>query len=425
MYKEFDVDIAILGAGVAGIGAAYALGKIAVIFEEDDTWGGLCGNFEVNGFRFDKAVHLSFVNEEIVKSIFYKIPYYEHLPESKNYVDGYWVRHPVQNNCCTLPIEERIKIIKSFINRSNDNKTPENYKEWLIYQYGKYFSETYPERYTRKYWANDAEMLSTLWCGNRLYQPTIEEVLRGSFTDKTPNTYYAKKMFYPQKGGYKSFLSNIINKCNILYNKKVISIDTEKKELIFSDNTKYYYNKLISTIPLPILVHIIKNVPENVIEASNELEATQLTLVSIGFNKSIVFPSLWFYVYDEEIPFARAYSPSMKSPDNAPKDKSSLQCEIYSSKNMPIYFSNNELKEKIINTLEKMKIAKKNDIELIDIRQINYGNVIFYKGMENKRKVCLDYIKDKNIISAGRFGEWDYLWSGQAFMSGYNAVKSI
>lgn len=155
--SDYNVDTLILGAGFAGLGAAYAVGKNAVIFEKDNTWGGLCGNFEINGFRFDKAVHLSFVKEEVVKQIFYQKPFYEHVPESQNYVDGYWVRHPVQNNCCKLPIDEKIKIIKSFIGRTKGDCVPKNYKEWLVYQFGSYFSETYPERYTRKYWAVNAE----------------------------------------------------------------------------------------------------------------------------------------------------------------------------------------------------------------------------------------------------------------------------
>jgi hypothetical protein len=29
------------------------------------------------------------------------------------------------------------------------------------------------------------------------------------------------------------------------------------------------------------------------------------------------------------------------------------------------------------------------------------------------------------ITSAGRFGEWDYLWSNQAFMSGLRAARKI
>ncbi len=423
--SDYNVDTVILGAGFAGLGAAYAVGRNAVIFEKDNTWGGLCGNFEINGFRFDKAVHLSFVKEEVVKQIFYQKPFYEHAPESKNYVDGYWVRHPVQNNCCKLPVEEKIKIIKSFIERTKGDGVPKNYKEWLVYQFGSYFSETYPERYTRKYWAVNAEDLSTSWCGGRLYQPSLDEVLRGAFTDETPNTYYAKMMYYPQKGGYKEFVSSVAEKCSFVYGKTVVSIDTKNQEVQFLDNTKCKYNNIISTIPLPLLVQMTDKCPNNVIKASKELEATQMTLVSVGFNKKIDFPSLWFYVYDEDIPFARAYSPSMKSLENAPIGKSSLQCEIYSSKNMSLNFSDDEIKEKILESLSKMRIAKDTDIEFIDVRHIQFANVIFYKGMEEKRQICLDYVHSKGIHTAGRFGKWDYLWSGQAFMSGYNECKLI
>ena len=417
---DYIVDTAILGAGFAGIGAAYSIGKEAEIFEKDDTWGGLCGNFEINGFRFDKAVHLSFVKEDVVKKIFYGTPYYEHFPESKNYIDGYWVRHPLQNNCCKLPVEERIKIIKSFIERTKENVNPKNYKEWLNYQFGTYFSETYPERYTRKYWGVNAEELSTSWCGGRLYQPSLDEVLRGAFTDETPNTYYAKKMYYPQKGGYRAFVTSIAEKCTIHYGKKVVAIDTVNKEIYFDDNTRCKYINLISTLPLPSLVSVMDKCPKDILKTSEKLEATKMTLVSIGFNKKIDIPSLWFYVYDEDIPFARAYSPSMKSPDNVPEGKSSLQCEIYSSIKKPLKISDSEIKEKVLFSLTKMHIAENKDIELVDVRHIPFANVIFYNGMEDNRNKCINYVHSKGIHVAGRFGEWDYLWSGQAFMSGYN-----
>ena len=58
-----ETNLAIIGAGFAGIAAGYAAREKnidAVIFESDKTWGGLCGNFTVENFRFDKAVHLSF-----------------------------------------------------------------------------------------------------------------------------------------------------------------------------------------------------------------------------------------------------------------------------------------------------------------------------------------------------------------------------
>ena len=48
--------IIVLGAGIAGLGAAYKLSKenqCIIVLEKDDTYGGLCGNFTIDGFRFD------------------------------------------------------------------------------------------------------------------------------------------------------------------------------------------------------------------------------------------------------------------------------------------------------------------------------------------------------------------------------------
>lgn len=62
-------SILILGAGISGIGTAYSLrqkGNTPILIERDDTYGGLCRNFEINGFRFDRFVHLAFSQNEKV-----------------------------------------------------------------------------------------------------------------------------------------------------------------------------------------------------------------------------------------------------------------------------------------------------------------------------------------------------------------------
>ena len=43
--------------------------------------------------------------------------------------------------------------------------------------------------------------MGTAWIGDRIYQPTLDEVLLGTYMGETPNTYYAKKMYYPIGGG--------------------------------------------------------------------------------------------------------------------------------------------------------------------------------------------------------------------------------
>jgi len=409
----------ILGAGIAGIAAGYKLGNQAVIYEATCRFGGLCDNFIVDGFRFDYAVHLSFTKDKIVRSVFDKVPYITHKPEALNYCDGYWVKHPIQNNLFAFPIKERIDILKSFIEKDN-NFQIKNYEDWLFYQYGQYFTKKYPGRYTRKYWCCEAAELTVGWVKNRMYRPSIDEVLYGAMTDKTPNTYYAKEMRYPIYGGYRAFFENIVSGMNIKLKHEAIKIDIKNKKVFFGNGKRATYDRLISSLPLPTIISLLKDCPTDVIEAANNLYTTSMCLVSVGFNKKVKIPSLWFYVYDEDVPFARVYSPSMKSKNNVPQGKSSLQFEIYYTKRNSLKYSEKELKRKVTDLIIRWNISVKDDIQIVDTRHVEYANVVFYQGMEHDRKVVLDYLNKIGIKSIGRFGEWDYFWSDQSFLSGFS-----
>jgi protoporphyrinogen oxidase len=128
--------------------------------------------------------------------------------------------------------------------------------------------------YTRKYWMKESRELRTEWVGKRVYQPSVEEVIAGSKTAETPNTYYAKEMRYPKHGGYKQFLKSMADVADIHYNKEVVGINTNTKTIIFSDGTVVNYNRLISSLPLPELVKIVADCPENVKAAADQLECT-------------------------------------------------------------------------------------------------------------------------------------------------------
>ncbi|MEG0578269.1 MAG: FAD/NAD(P)-binding protein, partial [Bacilli bacterium] len=90
-------DIVILGAGIAGIGASLRY-KEARIYEKSNYYGGLCGSFECNGYKFDYAVHLSFTNNMEVRKFFDQVKFIKHSPFALNYCNGYWLKHPIQNN---------------------------------------------------------------------------------------------------------------------------------------------------------------------------------------------------------------------------------------------------------------------------------------------------------------------------------------
>lgn len=412
----------ILGAGIAGISAAYHLkqkGENSVIFEKDNDWGGLCGFFEIDGFRFDRFVHFTFAKDEKIAELFAKSsPLYAHPPVSYNYWRGCWLKHPAQNNLAPLPIEEKVKIIDSFVNRPRkDVAEISDYAEWLRVQYGDYFAENFPFAYTRKYWGVEAKQLETKWVGNRLHVSPLPEVLRGAFAEQQENFYYTKFMNYPKKGGFRSIMNECRKGLDIRLNKKAVRIDTAAKQVEFADGTVENYDNLISSLPLPEIIKMISDVPENVQNAAKQLRWTCGYQVSLGFNRPDVAKYLWFYIYDEDVPPARVYSPNLKSPDNAPDGCSSLQAEIFFANGAKVVDKNIILQK----TVEKLKeICQFNDSDVVvkDISFEPYANIIFTPEIYESRKVVREWLQAQGIKTIGRFGEWDYLWSHQAFESG-------
>lgn len=412
----------ILGAGIAGISAAYHLkqkGENSVIFEKDNDWGGLCGFFEIDGFRFDRFVHFTFAKDENDKKLFSgKTGMIEHIPFPSNYYHGTWLRHPAQNNLAPLSTKEKVDIISDFISRPHkDVDKIQNYAEWLRVQYGNYFAEHFPFIYTRKYWGVEAKELETKWVGVRMYQPDIRQVLAGSYETQDECFYFAKKMLYPKKGGFRSILNTCRQGLDIRLNKKVVKICPTDKKIYFADNTECNYTRLISTLPLPEIVKMLNNVPEDVLKAVNDLHWTCGYQVSLGFKRPDVAKYLWFYIYDEDVPPARVYSPNLKSPDNAPKGCSSLQAEVFFDCKSKIIPAETVLN----NTIEKMKamnIFKDEDLIVKDIRFEPYANITFVPSIYKNRQIILDYLKSQGIDSIGRFGKWDYKWTHQAFNDG-------
>ncbi len=424
----------VLGSGIAGISAGYHLkntGDIPVIFEKNDDWGGLCENFEINGFRFDKFVHFSFAQDEYIVNIFNNsCKFLEHIPFPSNYYNGIWLRHPAQNNLAPLSTEEKVKIICDFVNKKNRSVDElNNYEEWLRTQYGDYFAETFPFKYTRKYWGVEPKELETKWVGKRMYIPELAQVLRGAFETQEECFYYAKVMKYPEKGGFRAILNTSRAGLDIRFNKEVIKIDTKNRQIIFQDGGNCTYTRLISTLPLPEMVNMLVDVPAKVKQAGENLMFTSGYMVSLGFNKPDITKHLWFYIYDEDILASRVYSPSLKSPDNVPDGCSSLQAEIFFANSLAqreerkTSLSQDEILENTISSLISMGLFKKEDILIKDIRFEKYANIIFDHDIYKNRKIVLDYLASIGIESIGRFGKWEYQWTHQAYADGMSVIR--
>ncbi|MBE6072603.1 MAG: hypothetical protein E7208_11695 [Clostridium butyricum] len=418
--------VVILGAGIAGIAANYYAGKDnAIIYEKDDEYGGVCGNFKLDDFLFDKCIHISFTKNKEVRSIFDKVSYNSFSSNPKSIYNYTWFKHPIQNNMYKLPVDDKVKAIMDFLDKDNIDIKDDTYKSWLYSKYGAYMTEEIFLKYNKKYWCEKAENMETSWIKNRIYTPDLKEILYGAMSENTPSTYYAKEIRYPISGGYKEFLKPMINECNIVLNSKAILIDMKNKIVEFNNGKKVHYNYLINTIPLPELVSITKDINEEIKDKSKSLKNTSVVLVSIVIKGKINFDDIWFYIYDGDILPARAYLPGKKSINNIKDGYSTIQFEIYYSKSKEIGISNEGIMNNIYRFLEKSKLASQKDVILSDIRKLDYANILFGSDTIKNKNYIIEFYEKNHIYSAGRYGLWEYFWSDESLISGKNAVNKI
>lgn len=417
------IDNLILGSGIAGLAAGQKLAeqnRDYLIIEKEKDYGGLCSSFKVDGFIFEHFIHLSFTTDNFVRSYMDQTPYYTHTPNPFNYYRGTWIKHPAINNLFPLSEDEKERVLTGLADRERYRSSyTDNYEQWLRYQFGDYFAENFPLVYTRKYWAEEARNMETKWVGNRVYQPTMDEILAGMKTTDTPVTYYAKEMRYPKRGGYSEYLKSFANAARIRTGENVIRIDAENK-IVETDKEIYQYKMLYSSIPLPEMAEI-QNCGNEFGDAVKGLHWTSGYIVSIGLKGELSRPDLWDYVYDEDIVVSRFYSPSLMSPATVPDGCSSIQAEIYTKDGRRVD-NEEELLKKTIEQMTAMGVIDKAAVIVKDIRFAKYCNILFDHNVYERRKAALDIIKAVGIIPIGRFGRWEYLWSDQAFMSGYSAI---
>lgn len=428
-------QIVVIGAGMAGYGAAKTLQEEQVefsLYEKNDYYGGHCTSFKFDGgWVFDDGPHISFTKNEKVKELFAENVANEFIDlkaRVNNYWKGYWVKHPAQINLHGLPPALNTEILQEMIMLSQNGKaTVDNYKEWLYASYGKTFAENFPMKYTRKYHTTDASNLSTDWLGSRLYQPKLDEVIYGMLSPDTKDVHYVSGFRYPKKGGYVSFMKGIEDTSNINYSHKLTSVSLRHKELTFNGSVTKNYDQIISSLPLKTLVPLIKEAPKEVKDAAKLLSNTQCVLVNLGIDRENVHPYDWTYFYDEDINIVRLSSPSNFSKNNVPAGCSSLQAEIYfSNKYKPLTKKPQDYIQIVIDELKACNILQDSDKILFEkVWLIPFAQVIYDHERTHAVELIQNFLNENNIISCGRYGEWSYAWSDESFLSGESAAKSI
>lgn len=428
-----DHGYAILGGGMAGFGAAHQLSERGIrpkLYDKRAKPGGLTSSFDFgDGFVFDEGVHISFSKNDRVKALFAESvenKYEVGNVYCNNYWKGHWIKHPAQVNLHGLPPQLIADCIRDFVAASQVvDPVVENYQDWLYAAFGRTFADTFPMIYTRKYHTTDASNMSTDWLGPRIYRPSLEEVLRGALEHEPLDVFYVNEFRYPSYGGFQSFMNGFFPKADVHCNHEVLQIDMADKVLSFANGRQESFSKLISSLPLPLLVPLIKDAPADVRDAAARLAASQVVVVNIGLNRQSETKAQWSYFYDEDIPFSRISYRAKLSPHAVPPGHSAFQAEIYfSEKYRPLTNTPQDWIEPTIDAMMRCGlIADRSEIVHQSAIFIPFGNIIFDLDRAKAVETVHGYLLDIGIAFCGRFGDWGYIWTDHAFMSGERAAR--
>ena len=429
------MKVSVLGSGMAGCGAVHRLSELGVdtvTYDMRDHFGGHTASFEIDGFTLDEGPHVSFTKNDRVMDVLAENidgEYFEHKTKVNNHWKGHWIKHPAQVNLHGLPTDVISRCIEDFVAASHAAETPpiNNYADWLLAAFGETFATTFPMEYTKKYHTTPAENMSTDWIGPRLYRPEISEVLDGALNPKSGDVHYIGEFRYPKTGGFAAYLKPFLDKTELHLGHKLEAIDPEELTLRFTNGVEHPFEKLVSSVPLPELIPTIARTPEHVLDAAELLSCSEVVIVSVGVDREDLIDAHWTYFYDEDYFFTRLSTPHMQSINNTPPGHGCIQAECYYSKKYrPLDIRPDQCIEPVVRDLRRCGIIKEQDsVVFTHAMHIPYANVIFDLDRKQALKTCHEYLDELGIGYCGRYGEWVYTWTDQAFISGERVAEKV
>jgi len=419
--------IVVLGAGLAGLGFARSLPK-ASVFEAKDHPGGHAFSHDVDGCFFDEGAHISHTQDSrFLKLIYEQAGQVHQIAPSRvsNYWNGRWVTYPVQNHLYELPLKNRIPALLGLMAaHARPKRSLSNYADWCKNQYGNYLSHHFYGVFTQKYWRMEMEELSVDWVEGRLIKSFLKNVVLGALMPQGEKQASFRRFHYPASGGFFGFFKPLYRTMKIHYGERAVEVDSQTKRITFESGRTEHYDALASSIPLPELIGIIKDVPSSVAEAAHSLKHTKLLCVNMVVNRPRLTPLHWCYIYDHDVEAARVSFPSNLSPGGVREGLSTLQAEIF--RRFDEDWDTEALSRRTIRQMADLFGFDKKS-ELISVKPISipYAYVISDKERERSVSHILTWLKKKDVVCMGFYGKWKHKWSDAAYSSGLEAAREI
>ncbi len=343
---EVEVDVAIIGAGPAGLTAGYLLtkqGKSVAIIEKDATYvGGISRTVEHEGYRFDIGGHRFFSKSAAVVDLWNEIlpdDFIQRPRMSRIYYEGKFYSYPLRafEALRNLGILRSSACMISYLwYKLFPIKQVKSFEDWTTNQFGKKLYSIFFKTYTEKVWGMPCNEMSADWAAQRikglsLWGAVVDGLKRSLGLNKGPNDGSVKTLLetfrYPRLGpgmmweaardkieatGSKVYMGHALKQL-ASDGKGGWRMTTSGKDGDLVVKAKH----AISSAPMRELAARLHPLPETTLNAS-QLKYRDFLTVALMIKSEDLFPDNWIYIHDDKVQVGRVQNFRSWSPEMVP-----------------------------------------------------------------------------------------------------------
>src|SRR5262245_39820145 len=184
-----EKKVVIIGAGPAGLTAAFELGKAGVrsiVLEKDNMVGGISRTVQHNGYHFDIGGHRFFTKVKPVEDMWHEVLQHDFLLRerlSRIYYDKKFFFYPLRpaNAILNLGILNAILIVLSYLKAQIWPSLPEvNVEQWVSNRFGYRLYSIFFKTYTEKVWGIPCKEIGAEWAAQRIRGLSLASLLRSA-----------------------------------------------------------------------------------------------------------------------------------------------------------------------------------------------------------------------------------------------------
>jgi len=416
--------VIVLGAGPAGIGAALALRRDAMVLEQAGAPGGLCRTVEIDGAVFDLGGHSFHTPHPAVRDlVFGAVDMYEQRRDARCWLAGQLVDYPFQAHFDQLDDRNVAAACARDLATAPGGQGAAHFEAYLHERFGHSIAHHFLLPYNRKLWGRDLTRLSVEWTRERVASPA-------GFGEPAPVAAHGRlplredtTVAYPAHGGFGEIFAALARQVpSIVYDQTIASIDPARRTVTTAGGDCWQYHDLVSTLPLPALVALLPAAPAWVDEAVGQLEAIGLVLVFVVVDRPVDTAIQRVYCGDPSCPAHKFVVNHNSSPSLRARPRHGILAEISCEQAA----GRADLEACVVRTLVQMGLVDRaSDVRSTRARVVERAYPAPTPGSAAAVRRLTEWLAEQHIHPAGRFAEWAYINSDEALYRGLSLGERL